>query len=200
MNRNFYIPKELWVKNIIDSIWQIEHCPTFRKEIIIPKGIVEVIFNFSGISPIPAQLSGRQYHLSNCFINGFNKAPIRIELPGQQVFFGILFQPLAVRKIFKTPAREFSDTTVDVTLLDSTFHSLWHQLAEQDNFKSRVFVFLQWLKINFTDCEPREQMINSFLYASNQHDVSVSALANSLCYSPRQLSRKLFEATGMNTE
>ena len=32
------------------------------------------------------------------------------------------------------------------------------------------------------------------------HGLSVKELAQSLCYSPRQLSRKMAEATGMNTE
>jgi AraC-like DNA-binding protein len=161
---------------------------------------VEVIFNFSGSSPILAQMGCKQYHLSNCFINGFNKTPIQVQLPRQQVFFGILFQPLAVKKIFGTPACEFSDITVDLTLLDSNFHTLWYQLAEQDDFNNRVSVFLRWLTKNFIDCQPQEQLLNNFLYSINLHDLSVTKLANSLCYSPRHLSRKLFEATGMNTE
>ena len=200
MKNNCYIPIEPCFKNIIHSVWQIEGFPSFHNEQIIPKGVVEIIFNFSGSTPIPAQLGSKQYHLSNCFINGFNKKPIQVQLPAQQVYFGILFQPLAIKKIFRTPACEFSDITVDLTLLDSTFHSLWHQLAEQDNFDNRVQIFLSWLKRNFIDWQPQEQLINNFLYAVNQHHLSVTALANTLCYSPRQLSRKLFEATGMNTE
>ena len=200
LNSNYYIPTELCFNNIIHSIWQVEGSPSFQKELIIPKGVVEVIFNFSGSCPIPSQLGNVQYHLPNCFINGFNKAPIQTLLPKQQAFFGILFQPLAVKKIFKTPAGEFSDITVDLTLLNPIFHSLWHQLAEQENFTSRVNIFLLWLRKNFIDWEPREQLINNFLYAVNQHDLSAGALANSLCYSPRHLSRKLLEATGMNTE
>ena len=39
-----------------------------------------------------------------------------------------------------------------------------------------------------------------FYLTVDQHDLSVTELANSLCYSPRQLSRKMTEATGMNTE
>jgi AraC-like DNA-binding protein len=138
--------------------------------------------------------------LPNCFINGFNKSPIQLQLPKQQIFFGVLFQPLAIKKIFKSPACEFSDITVDLTLLDSTFNSLWHQLAEQVNFNNRVSVFLGWTKRNFVEWQPQELLINNFLYAVNQHELSVNELANFLCYSPRHLSRKIFEATGMNTE
>ncbi|MEJ0083093.1 MAG: helix-turn-helix transcriptional regulator [Puia sp.] len=43
-------------------------------------------------------------------------------------------------------------------------------------------------------------MINHFLSGFDQHDVSVTELARSLCYSTRQLSRKMAEVTGMNTE
>jgi AraC-like DNA-binding protein len=200
LNQNYYIPKESCFKNVIHSIWQVDHFTSFHKEHIIPKGIVEIIFNFSGNSPILAQLDKTQFHLPNCFINGFNTTPIQVQLPRQQVFFGILFQPLAIKKMFGIPACEFSDLTVDLTLLDSTFHSLWHQLAEQDNFDKRVSVFLGWVKRNAIEWQPQEQLINNFLYAVNQHDVSVKELANSVCYSPRHLSRKIFEATGMNTE
>jgi AraC-like DNA-binding protein len=138
--------------------------------------------------------------LSNCFINGFNTAPILLQLPKQHIFFGVLFQPLAIKKIFGSPASAFSDITVDVTLVDATFGSLWHQLVEKDSFEKRVSVFLGWIKRNFIEWQPQELLINDFLYAINQHDLSVKELASSLCYSPRHLSRKILEATGMNTE
>jgi AraC-like DNA-binding protein len=200
LNYNYYIPKELCFKHTIHAIWQVDTFHHFHKEYIIPKGVVEVIFNFSDSASIPAQLGSKLHHLSNCFISGFSTRPIQLHLPKQQVFFGIVFQPLAVKEIFKIPACEFSNITVDLTLLDPIFHSLWHQLAEQHDFDARVSVFLTWLRQNLIDWHHREQLMNNFIYAPNQHNTSVTALANSLCYSPRHLSRKLFEATGMNTE
>jgi AraC-like DNA-binding protein len=200
LNSKFYIPKTPHFKNVIHSIWQVEGFTSFQKEFILPKGIVEVIFNFSGSSPILAQLHNGQIQLPNCFINGFNKTIIEVQLPAQQVYFGVLFQPLAVKKIFGTPAGEFSDSTVDLTLLDAAFQSLWHQLAEQANFDKRVAVFCNWMEKKLPDWEPQEKLINNFLYAIDQHDLSVKELSASLYYSPRHLSRKLFEATGMNSE
>ena len=199
MNNNFYIPATPEIGNVIHAIWQAERFHSFDTEHILPKGVVEIIFNFSD-SPIPALVKGHQLNLSKCFINGFNSKPIQLQLPQNQVFFGVTFQPLAIKKIFGTPVREFSDITVDVTLLDSGFHSLWHQLREQIDFNSRVSVFLEWIKRNLIDWNPQEKLINNFLYAPNKHEFSVKELANSLYYSPRQLSRKLSEVTGMNTE
>jgi AraC-like DNA-binding protein len=173
---------------------------SYIKEYIIPKGIVEIIFNFSNGSPIIAQFENRKYQLPKCFINGYNTMPIQILPPKQQVFFGVQVQPLSIKKIFGTPASEFSDIAVDITLLDPSFNSLWHQVAEQENFDDRVGVFLAWAKRNFIECHPQEQLINKFLCTIDQDGYSVKALADYLCYSPRQLSRKLSETTTMNTE
>ena len=200
MNSNFYIPQSSYLQNIIHSIWQVERFNSFHKEHIIPKGIVELIFNFSDGAPILAQLEGKQYQVSNCFINGFNTVPVQLQVPKQQVFFGVVFQPLVVKRIFGTPAYEFSDRLVDLPLLDSTYHSLWHQLVEQKTFNSRVATFCSWIERKMLECQPQEKLINNFLSAIHGHDVSVRELANSVCYSPRHLSRKIFEATGVSTE
>lgn len=185
---------------MIHYAWQVEGLTPFHTEHILPKGIIEVIFNFSDASPMLVHVGDRQYHLANCFINGFNTVPVRIQLPERQLFFGVQFQPLAVKKILRTPACAFSDTIVDLALLDPAFHSLWHQLADQNNFDSRMAVLSGWMEKKLPGWQPQEQMINHFLSGSGQHDVSVTELAHSLCYSPRQLSRKMTEATGMNTE
>ena len=200
MNSNHYIPATAPFKNVIHSIWQVEGFTPFHTEHILPKGIVEIIFNFSDGSPILAHVGDKQYHLSNCFINGFNTAPVQLRLPEQQKFFGVQFQPLAVKKIFSIPACEFSDMVVDLSLLDTSFLSLWHHLAEQNSFDGRIAVFSSWMERKLPDCQPQEKLVNNFLSSVDQHDWSVTALARSLCYSPRQLSRKMAEATGMNTE
>ena len=57
-----------------------------------------------------------------------------------------------------------------------------------------------WARAKDIDLAPQEDMLNDFLYAPGQHTLSVSQLAGSVCYSTRQLSRKLLEATGMNAE
>jgi AraC-like DNA-binding protein len=185
---------------VIHSIWQVVGFTPFHNEHIIPKGIIEIIFNFSDGAPMLAYIGDKQYHLSNCFINGFNTLPIEIQLPKHQTFFGVQFQPMAIKKIFGIPACEFSDMVVELTLLDSTFHSLWHQLADQNNFDDRVSVVAGWIEKKLPGWQPQEKMINHFLSGIDQHDVSVTELASSLCYSPRQLSRKMTETTGMNTE
>jgi AraC-like DNA-binding protein len=200
LNSNQYIPKDSPVRTVIDSFWQVEGSPRFDKEHIIPMGMVEIIFNFSDSHPIPTQLSGKTYSLGSCFINGFNTVPAHLELPQQQKFFGARIHPLAVKKIFGVVSGEFTNIVVDLTLVDSGANSLWHQLAEQPDFEKRVSVFSSWIQKKLPVWQPQDEMVNHFLSGVDQHDLSVKDLASSLCYSPRHLSRKMFEATGMNTE
>jgi AraC-like DNA-binding protein len=200
MSSTVYIPSQPAEKNIIQLIWQVDHKTVFQKERIIPRGIVEVIFNFSGSNTIHVEIGNSSCNLPDCFINGFNTSSIDLVLPKNQVFFGVQLQPLAVGKLFGMPAGEFANLTVDLTLISPAFRSLWQQLAEQAGFNERVNVFLDWATQKHPDWLPQELFINTFLHASNQHGLSVSGLAGTVCYSPRHLSRKIIEATGMNTE
>jgi AraC-like DNA-binding protein len=181
-------------------MWQVDRIASYRQEYIVPKGIVEIIFNFSDDSPIQARFGNEKHTLSKCFINAFNTIPIEISLPRKQIFFGIRLQPLAAKKVLKVPASEFANLPVDVTLLDDAFSSLWHQLADAGNFNSRVSLFCRWVEQKLFDWHPQEKLMNEFLCSVGQHDFTVEKLADALCYSPRHLSRKLLEATGMNTE
>ena len=74
---------------MIHSIWQVEGFTSFQNEIIIPKGVAEIIFNFN--DPVAAQINDKPYQLPGCFINGFNTGPIHLRLPEFQHFFGVVY-------------------------------------------------------------------------------------------------------------
>jgi AraC-like DNA-binding protein len=200
LNYNHYIPTDPQYTPVIQSIWQVDHSTIFQNETIVPKGIIEVIFNFSGGMPILAQAGDHSFHLPACFISGFSNAPIQVRLPRKQVFLEILFQPLAVSKIFGTPAGEFANLTIDLTLVDNGFRLLWEALAEKEKFADRVDLLLGWVKKKCFVPGPREYLIHHFLNRGGPQDHSVKELAAELCYSTRQLSRIMTETTGMNTE
>jgi hypothetical protein len=167
VNSNFYLPQTEPFIDAIHSIWQIDGLTVFKTEHILPKGIVEVIFNFGDCnSHISARIEGKQCHLRKCFINSFNTSPIQLQLPKHQNFFGVVFQPLAVKKVFGIPAGEFSDLLVDLTLIDSAFLDLWHQLSEHSNFKDRVSVLLGWVGKKILASQPQEKLINNFYLLS----------------------------------
>ena len=161
---------------------------------------MEVIFNVGENSSVHANLDGKEINLAPCFINGFNYCPIHLQLPKGHSFFGIQFQPIAINSLFKMPAREFANYAIDMNFVDTTFRSLWHQLKEQTSFHKRVTIISEWLKQKQINAQPRDELLNHFLCDPKEKATTVKEHAAALCYSPRHLSRKVYDLTGMNTE
>lgn len=200
MQHNFYIPHTAYLKSVISAIWQVNGPTPFRNETIIPKGVIEVIFNFSENVPIQATLANKQFNIPNCFINGFNTSVIHKQLPAQQVNLGIQFHPAAIKKYFGVPAHEFFNVAIDLSLVNKPFHSLWNQLAEQPLFNQRVSIIIQSLQEKIVNIHQQEKFLDSFLGSDHSIEWTVAGLSRSACYSPRHLSRKIYELTGMNAE
>lgn len=201
MEYRYCIPAASALSHFVKECWQVDRLNTVsRQETIIPKGVVEMIFNFQETNDLYAQLAGEDFRIPGCFINGYHTHPVRIRLSGRQTFFGAVFHPAAIKALFGMPACEFANCCVDLTLVNASFRYLWYHLAEQNSFHDRITVFSDWLQKRFTCLTGREQTFNSFLAGHLQGSITVPELAGRLCYSPRQLSRKLQELTGMNTE
>lgn len=200
MNNHFYIPETKYLKTVIRSMWQVKNPMPYRNETIIPKGVVEIIFDLSECAPVQSEIGSKQFQLAKCFISGFNTHPVQLRLPDLHFFFGVQFHPVAIKHFLGVPAREFSNLPVDLTLLDTSFNSLWHQLAEVKTFNERVVVMCAWIENKIIETHPQELLLNSFLENNNRQTLTMKALAEAVYYSPRHLSRKIYELTGMNTE
>ncbi len=201
MENCFYKPKSNALADTVQFMWQVDRCNmNFRKEVIVPKGNIEIIFSFNQSDKFFAQIDSLNYSLPRCFINGFNTSPIHLQLPLKQFFFGVVFHPTAIKRIFGVPASEFANQCVDMTLVDGSLNSLWHQLAEQQNFNQRVRVLSVWLQKRLAFLTKREKKFNDFLTQWSDSTLSVNQAADRLCYSSRHLSRKVKEHTGMNLE
>lgn len=123
-----------------------------------------------------------------------------MQLPQRLEYFGVVLKPLAVKKFFGVPACEFSDVPVDLTLVHPAISSLWNALADAGDFDQRVSVFISWVTKKMFEWLPQERLMNDFLSCDNTTNLSVPELADKLCFSPRHVSRKVSEVTGMNTE
>ncbi len=190
------------LKDVVQRFWQVdrrdEKC---IRETIIPKGSVEIIFNLQDDSfPIPALIGDRAFKLPRCFISGYNTVPINLQVPGRQLFFGVFVSPIALKKIFRVHGKDFANQCVDLTLLDLSINSLWHQLAEQKNFKQRISILSDWILKRLPERSSHERLFDEFLTTVSTSLNSADEVSEKLCYSPRHLSRKLYELTAMNLE
>ncbi|RIV25271.1 AraC family transcriptional regulator [Fibrisoma montanum] len=189
------------LSHTVQAFWQVErNNPAPVVETIIPMGCVEIIFNLHN-APIRSQVGGTLYRLPRCFVNGYNTQPIAQQLPPQeQTFFGVVLNATALKRLFNITPDDFADCCTDMTLVESSIDSLWHQLGEHHTFAERVALFSTVLTQRLTSQDPREQAFNRFINGYANSTLSVAQVADMLCYSPRQLSRKLLALTGLNTE
>ncbi len=200
MENDFYIPQSPLIKDTVCTFWQVHrHNNPSLNETIIPKGVVEIIFIFD-TRIISAELNEQPLYIPRCFIQGFHTFPVQLHLTGSQTFFGVVLHPTAIKHILHYHPVEFTNRIIDLALIDISFYSLWHCLGEQSNFNDRITVFTEWLLNRLPQLTEREKLFNNFLNTHSHIHLSVSDIANRFCYSSKQLSRKLYELTGLNTE
>ena len=63
MEEKLYIPETTYLKSIIRSIWQVYGHPGYDREIIVPKGIAEMIFDLGESKHVQVRLNGREFPL-----------------------------------------------------------------------------------------------------------------------------------------
>jgi AraC-like DNA-binding protein len=201
MKFSIEIPRETNLKDVVQRFWQVDRThEEFNRETIVPKGCVELIFNLYDSAALHATIGTDNYIVPRCFISGNHTVPIHLTIPSRQIFFGVFIQPTALRKLFQISPEEYANTCVDLTLVDKSLDTLWYQLAETTDFHQRISIFNRWLTARLPVTTKHEKLFDHFLSDVSRTTVSAQELSNTLCYSPRHLSRKLYELTGMNLE
>lgn len=138
--------------------------------------------------------------MPKCFIQGYHTNTIELTLPDSQFLFGAVLHTAATKHILQIPAGEFARQCIDLTMVETLFCTLWHQLAEKKTFNEKVAHFSDWLIKRLSCLTPREQALNEMFTLKIDTPISVSNISKWLCYSPRHLSRIFYELTGMNSE
>jgi len=196
----FYVPSEEPCRDYVQFIWQVRRKNQFQKEIIVPKGIVEIIFNFSTEMKFKADLYGSEFFIPRCFVQGYHTGPIHLHLPESHFLFGVVLNTAGAKQILGLPPGELVQQCIDLTLVESSFDRLWHHLAEIESFQERTMVFTNWIMSRLSALSNRDHAFNALFSLSANRKLSVPSISNWLCYSPRQLSRKFYQLTGMNAE
>jgi AraC-like DNA-binding protein len=200
MITRIYIPvPTTHISDYITAIWEV-YGSRNSKEIILPQGVVELVFNLG--DGMMGTLPGDKAMTSpSCFIQGLNTSVVNVQYTGQQHLFGIRLQPSMLKTLFNITAAELKNIIVDLTLIKPHFRSLWHRLNEAHSFEERVMVIEnEFPIINKTDCVRTQKLCNMFLSNSVDGFESVEALADRVNYSTRQVSRKAYSLFGISGE
>lgn len=200
MKNYFALPQSPAQRDVIEAYWEVQRSNQSKlSEIIIPKGLVEIIFSFQ-TEKLFFKFNNNIDSIPRCFIQGVHTQPIQLYLSDSHRFFGVILHPTSVKYIFNIKPSDIANEVLDLSLVDLSLYSLWHRLSEQNNFYDRVTVFSDWLDHRLPVINDREKAFDWFIKNPMDVDISVAELSSYFCFSIRQLSRKFYELTGMNTE
>jgi len=198
-----YYPKNDIEKIFLNSIWRLSETDFHkRKEIILPKGTVELIFNFSDTVNYnnPSLMTSKK--LPAVFVNGLNFRPFELVKTGHQDFLGIQLNSIGLRLLFNISAKEFNNNVFEVKDFCPYINILAEKLCQNKNFNLQVEIILNWIYKKISACNFRHS-INRFHLMRKLircHDITVKKLSEAVCLSERQLRRFSNDWAGMNTE
>lgn len=188
------------LQQYIPLLWEVNGRAD-AKEIILPQGVVEIVFSFadeiSGI--LPHRQSSEK--VSCCFIQGMHTHIVHSQCKGIHHLFGIHLHPHRIQELLGILPSELNNITVDLTLINPFFNRLWHQLSEATSFEERVKIAERELPVLDNNHNQRsEQITRLFRQNGTNAFQTVDELAKQVYYSPRQLNRVTHQLFGFSAD
>ncbi|GAB4091383.1 helix-turn-helix domain-containing protein [Flaviaesturariibacter terrae] len=199
MSAHAYIPKGP-LADYLSLVWEVNG-PGRIQETILPRGIVEIVFQFD--EPVLGQLPRRSNaeRIPRCFLQGFNTHVIRGTYGSRQHLLGLQLRVHRVRDLLGILPSELIDTTVDLALIRADLAALWSRLAEADSFPARLNILQHELPVLRSAACNRSAHLDTLMASGGVEEFrSVEALAGAVCYSTKQLGRISRQLFGIPTE
>ncbi|MCC6817036.1 MAG: helix-turn-helix transcriptional regulator [Saprospiraceae bacterium] len=199
---NIYYPTNEFEKIFLKNIWRLtDSTLNSRKEIILPKGTVEVIFNYSENINYYSPLTQAQMKLPNVFVNGLNFKPFELYKIGRQVFVGIQLNCISLKQLFNISPKELHNNVYNGRLICSELERLSDQLFIYNEFEKQVEIILCWLRKKIAGIQlhtylKRGIRLNNFDY----RQLTVRKMSEEIFISERQLRRFSQDWLGMRTD
>ncbi|MBK6355102.1 MAG: helix-turn-helix transcriptional regulator [Saprospiraceae bacterium] len=200
---DIHFPANEFEKIFIKSIWRLSEFDVNKKvETILPKGTVELIFNFSDqidyVNPA-LQISRK---LPTVFINGLNFNPFKLLKTGCQDFLGVQLNAPGLKLLFNISANEFNDRVYEGSIFCPCLDSLSNELFGKQTFNEQVEAILKWVrkKVSFVNYGYSIDRVQRLMCLNFFRELTVKKISDEICLSERQLRRFSTEWLGMSTE
>lgn len=199
MEAHLHIPITSQLSEYVTSIWEVNGHREVN-ETILPKGVVEIIFNLGDIAKgTLGELNAFTSPL--CFIQGVNTEILKVNYPGHHHLFGIRLQPGMVKGLLGILPSELKNTLIDLTLIKPGFNIFWHQLKEAKSFNERVkLVEDEFPVLSAAVCLRTQKLCNLFLSDEIEGFADMNVLSKQVHYSTRHLNRKSQSLFGISAE
>jgi AraC-like DNA-binding protein len=202
-SENIYYPTGETEKTFVNSIWWLSEDDLHnRKEIILPKGTVEIIFNFSdNIIYLNPTLRVSKM-LPIVFINGNNFKPFELIKTGRQEFLGIQLKSAGLKLIFNLSVKEFNDKVYAGNEIGCHLDLLADELFFAKTFQQKVEIILKWLeqRISKKNYPYFIERVRKLQCLGSDRNLTVKDLCQEIYISDRQLRRISSDWLGMSIE
>lgn len=200
---DIYFPDSETEKAVINSIWKFtEDDLGERKELILPKGTVEIIFNFSVNISYENSLHRFFTQLPVVFINGINFNPVVLSKKGNQNFIGLQLSSAGFKQLFGISVKEINNRVYPGEDICAELKILAEQLYLCQTFFKQADTLLNWIrsKLSVTNEQIRMAGLYKLLGTGSFADTTVNQLCKRICISDRQFRRLSADWLGMNPE
>ncbi|MCC6601408.1 MAG: helix-turn-helix transcriptional regulator [Crocinitomicaceae bacterium] len=198
---DIYYPTSESEKVFINNIWTLtEENFHRRKEIILPKGTAEIIFNFSDTIYYSTYSIPSPRELFTVFINGINFKPVELIKTGRQRFLGIQMSSIGFRLLFNIPPGEFNNIVCDGSQICSELSILANELFDKKEFAPQVEIILSWIRKKNNTNSFSKHITRAQQLMNCNNLLTVAKVSREVCISERQLRRFSQDWMGMNTE
>lgn len=200
---NIYFPTDEIEKIFVKSIWRLtEKELTSRREIILPKGTVEIIFNFADDIFYLNHTLHLPKILPVVFVNGINFKPVELIKTGNQDFLGIQLNGIGLRLLFNISVKEFNDNIYEGSEIHLSLKLLADKLYCCRTFSQQTEIIRAWLRRQSPSmsCHYAIHRAQRLLSLINGNNLSIKKISEEICLSSRQLRRFSIDWLGMNTE
>lgn len=199
-----YIPETVPEKLFIDKIWKTcGASDVARLETVLPKGTVEIVFNFSDGVSFRKFGEHTSYSLPSVFVNGLNFSPVHVSLPKGQHYFGLQLHPCALPCLFDLTLEECNNQILGKDVICKSLNLLAEQLSETHPFMMQVNLVLNWLDKKLSECNLDVDIYRRILSLHlNQNIIhlSVRKLGEDYSLSERHLRRLCRHFLGLSPE
>lgn len=200
---DIFYPTLEYEKSFLTSIWRLSACDLYnRRETILPKGTVEIIFNFSDNINYCNPSLHVSTKLPTVFINGINFKPFDLIKTGRQEFLGIQLGSAGLKLLFNISARELNNCVCEGGQICADLDAIADRLYLKHSFSEQVAIILNWIrkKIAFQQHQYSIDRVKQLIFLQSRYDLSVKKLCAEICLSDRQLRRFSQDWLGMSTE
>ena len=184
----------------VTAIWEVKGERNIN-EIILPQGVVEIVFNFAEAITGYLPNSRTPFYAPRCFIQGINTHVTHASYTGLHHLFGVRLQPHRVADLVGVPSYEASNTNIDLGLINPQFIGLWNRLGDAVSFEKRIEILEEEFPVLEEFAHDRSKALSQlFVSGTVDNFQSVDNLAKQVCYSTRQLNRVSHQLFGLSAE